>query len=61
MLWHSRLTLKPYSPGNSSKRRFSNVLLPTPEGPHRTTGRDLSTTDEDDAVGAEDAIADVVK
>lgn len=34
-----RETLKPNLSGNSAKRRFRRVLLPTPDGPDRTRGR----------------------
>lgn len=35
----SRDTLNPTSPGNSANSLFSKVLLPAPDGPARTSGR----------------------
>ena len=40
--WCARETLKPNLSGNSAKRRWRRVLLPTPDGPEMTRGRPKS-------------------
>lgn len=42
---YRRETLNPNLSGYSAKRRWTRVLLPTPEGPERTSGRRKAATD----------------
>lgn len=61
MRGYVRLTLKPKRPGWPSKRRFSIVDLPEPEGPDMTMGcRDLGRLSSD-SVGAIVAIVEYDK